>query len=450
MFANLQSCENYLESDFYIDSDGNIQYIEDDTPFVMQEPTDKLVVYISPYNGYIYTPALNIFREKYPHVEIEVIEFGRNDADKYFTLLKTELMAGKGPDLILEQPMGGGFLDIYKLMDTGIFVDLQPFIDEDSEFNLDDYNKAVLDAGRYRGKRYLMPIQYDSQILLTTQEILDAEGVKVSDLETFDGFIKAITRYNEKYKNNPGKTVFKKQSYCAVVHNVFPWSGIELINYATRTVNFDTPYFKSIVEAMKWSYVGDEPTDYDRIPRSLSTVPALENQEIFFDLKYGFSYHEFHENYFGLLDKGLTPVFFKYPNIENENNARVDRVIAIPKASKNQINAYNLIKIILSEDIQNDSSIYFPMPPVLKSAAKAQFEEAIHGSGNFQALPPLPEEVFNAYLDLLINVDTCSLITFTPYYEIFRRDMGAYFEGKKSFDECVKILENSLQIYVSE
>jgi len=309
----------------------------------------------------------------------------------------------------------------------------------------------VLDSGRYKGRRYLMPIQYYSRILLTTQEILDAEGVKLSDLETFDGFIRAITRYNEKYRNNLGKTIFKKHSYCAVVPNIFPSSGIELINYATKSVDFDTPYFKSIVEVMKWSYVGDEPTDYDRIPRSLSTVPALANQEIFFDLKYSFSYHEFHENYFGLLDKGLTPVFFKYPNIENENNAQVDRFIAIPKASQNQINAYNLIKIILSEDIQNDWTVYGIQPPVLKSVAKSKFEEAMYGGEYFPALEPrLPEEVFNAYLDLLINVDVCSLITVTPYYDIFRRDMQGYFEGKKSFDECVKILKNSLQIYASE
>jgi len=190
LFAALQSCGGD----------------EAEEPFVMQEPTDRLVVY-KYYDDVVLTAALNIFETKYPDVEIEIRDFD-GGWGAYKETLKTELAAGKGPDLIFGTDFD--YPDIYKSMDSGVFLDLNPLIDSDDEFNLDDYVKVALDAGVYKGKRYVMPVEYYVPILLTTKEILDAESITPSDLATFDGFIGTVNKYHEKYKDDPDKMVFFK------------------------------------------------------------------------------------------------------------------------------------------------------------------------------------------------------------------------------------------------
>ena len=118
-------------------------------------------------------------------------------------------------------------------------------------------------------------------------------------------------------------------------------------------------------------------------------------------------------------------------------------------SAPNQANAYNLMKIILSKDIQANRSLYVDTP-VLKSAVRTVSENAMYHSYERLGLPYMAEKELNEYIDILLSPDSCKLMPYTPYYEIFLNDMAPYFEGKKSFEECAAILKNNLELYLSE
>ena len=126
-----------------------------DESFVMQEATDKLTLYSYTMNSDMITPAVNIFSEMYPDVSVDVVSLSDKE---YVNLLLAELPAGKGPDLILSptDDFGG---DVYKTMNSNLFVDLNQLILRDDEFSLDEYIENVMNAGIYKGKRYIMPIE---------------------------------------------------------------------------------------------------------------------------------------------------------------------------------------------------------------------------------------------------------------------------------------------------
>ena len=147
------------------------------------EETDKLVLYTSD-NGCssLLNPAVEIFRNLYPDVEVayEVV-----DPDTYQTMIREEVPAGQGPDLVLLQ--NKTLPDLYKTMSSGVFEDLNRYFDKDEEIDLADFVGPVMEAGVLKGKRTLVPLTYEVSLLLTTESILDEIGMTADELETCDG-----------------------------------------------------------------------------------------------------------------------------------------------------------------------------------------------------------------------------------------------------------------------
>ena len=54
----------------------------------------------------------------------------------------SEILAGKGPDIVYFNSFTIG--SIYKILENGVFHDLQPLIDDDLSFDTSKYNTTVL------------------------------------------------------------------------------------------------------------------------------------------------------------------------------------------------------------------------------------------------------------------------------------------------------------------
>ena len=132
----------------------------------IQEPTDKLVIYSGPEVDKALKAALSSFKNLYPNVEVEYKEFGTSDdpeaESNYLETIKNELSSGKGPDLILMH--SSEYDDIYRMMKSESFQDLNPLLENDESFDKGLYNETVFDSGVFEGKRYFIPISYLSLI----------------------------------------------------------------------------------------------------------------------------------------------------------------------------------------------------------------------------------------------------------------------------------------------
>ena len=65
--------------------------------FVMPKETDELTVYTTAMLGVTLSPAVEIFEKTYPGVHVTVKTLGE---DEYEALIRTEIPAGQGPDLL--------------------------------------------------------------------------------------------------------------------------------------------------------------------------------------------------------------------------------------------------------------------------------------------------------------------------------------------------------------
>ena len=122
---------------------------------------DAICDIIKRYNKY----CTKHYDESY---QIEIVEF--DSEDTMLTKISTEIMAGKGPDIIsLNQK-----LPFEKLIDNGSFADIDELAElYKSDIDFEDYNSTIMDCGIYNGKRYIKHIAYCPNILIKTQEILD-------------------------------------------------------------------------------------------------------------------------------------------------------------------------------------------------------------------------------------------------------------------------------------
>lgn len=102
-------------------------------------------------------------------VELEVLPADRSQYEAELTHLRTQIMAGGGPDVfhlsgfggcIQEQPNPTLFPNPEHAMASGFFLPLDDYIENARFMEFDNFDRAVMDAGRYEDKQYILPMLY--------------------------------------------------------------------------------------------------------------------------------------------------------------------------------------------------------------------------------------------------------------------------------------------------
>lgn len=132
------------------------------------------------------------------HPDIQV-KFEPVPGDGYATKLTTSLASGTAPDVFL---IGEG--DFYSYVDKGVVEPLDDYIAKDSSFNLDLFQKDLIDMERLNGKLYYLPKDFNPLALWYNKRIFDEAGVPYpTDKWTWDDMIataqKLTKQENGKY-----------------------------------------------------------------------------------------------------------------------------------------------------------------------------------------------------------------------------------------------------------
>lgn len=145
-------------------------------------------------------------------VQIEILPTEEEERKIYLKQLRTQIMAGEGPDVYLlptgdlvstdmatrftqyratlEYSMEPLFRDVMQAMYNGIFADVSQYYDADVELHTEELNQDVMNAGVIDGCRYVLPIRYDMQALFTDPSN-ESSGVSQN---VIDGGIDALVQ----------------------------------------------------------------------------------------------------------------------------------------------------------------------------------------------------------------------------------------------------------------
>lgn len=248
------------------------------------------------------------YEEKHPDIDI-VTTLLLNDnterSEAEMKKMRTEIMAGKGPDLFVlqgvspdEQEMTYLFPNVNKTMQNGVFACLDKYMEKDQRWETTEVMEKALEAGTYHDKQYVMPLEIEFPMFMQEKNsAIDyskaknlkecAEIVKNSnDIKAVDDFMQL--QYDIKgtllepavdYEKN--QILMEKQSfvdYVTYVQNSFynaPFLG------EMQDVSSGMPS-KLFYFADEWKNGSRKKTDVD-----FQSVPGINGQKIAHVASYG-------------------------------------------------------------------------------------------------------------------------------------------------------------------
>ena len=407
----------------------------DYSDFEMPEETDTLVLYTAGMLTMTMTPAVELFKSLYPEVNVEWYKLGEDEME---TRIRAEIPAGKGPDLLFDSSIT--LPDIYKTMSAKLFEDLNPYAACDEEFCLDDYIAGIINEGVFQGKRYLFPVAHLPTLLTTSKELLTETGITLDDLASFDEFVDACTRFYNAY---PESNIFIDTGPYDLdnlnFQNLYGMCGFRAIDYENSAVILDEAKFRKIVDLCKL-YSGNDPNKEKDLDGEYALSGAILKRECLFSTFAG-TPHLMKQEQTYLKLGGETAVFLMSPAIDGGKTTMISRFAAIPALSSNKLNAWRMLKILLSDEIQSNPDALKAVYPVrIESVSQFLMYSYYDGYSSLKA---------SGLEDLLLDYDHayCKSRVLTRYV---RDEMMPYIQGQKSFEDCYKKLMNTLELYKDE
>ena len=411
--------------------------------YTLNDEDSVCVELIQKYNNY----CLKNLEESY---QIEIVEF--DSEDTMLTKISTEIMAGKGPDIIsLNQK-----LPFEKLIDNCSFADIDELAElYKSDIDFDDYNSTIMDCGIYNGKRYIIPIAYCPNILITTQEILDKYNLENTNFS----FKELEIRLSDK---DHSYALFgnKDETYKFFLSYVN-----EYVDFYNKTTEFSSDEFTKSLD-----YIGKMIRNDNS--RKEGTTWDITGNYLFrtSQLSFDGSMMSTLNSYFYIYNNNSTPVII--PNYNK--SAFVQCGIALNNNSNNKEKALAFIQYVLSYDIQKLWSESSSSPSIVVRALpvnKAAFEDVIdhtsksvydiNDDGEYEKSEEeysdeIKTKFFNEYLDMINSISSCTLYDYLDFENTYYNSsvigdiVDKYLNGDISKEKFIRQLTAATEIYLTE
>lgn len=379
--------------------------------------------------------------------KVELVTF--ENADDSQVAINNEITSGNIPDIL-----DVGSIDYSNYVAKGILEDLTPYIQKDDTMNEAYFVEGLLDSLKLDGKQYFIPGNFS---------IVTLAG-KESDLKKYkDGWtMKELIEY---YNSKPeGTSVFAGDSRGQMLYSLVLHDMNAYIDWNSGEVKFDGEEFKDSLEfCMK--FPDGEEVDYGKI----NMRDGYAKGTILLNTLYLSSYEDIQVNK-AMFKNDL--MFVGYPR-EKGVGTYISPVSSygICSGSSNKEGAWEVLKYIMTPS-KNDMNGIGAFP-----ASSEEFEKMVkrntatepytdedgnkvepnnstysYGDENGEyevKISPAKDDEIQMIRDMIKNANGVYSYSSTTA-EMVGEDVTAYFEGKKSLDETVKIIQDKMSKYVNE
>lgn len=378
--------------------------------------------------------------------KINVVEF--DDMKEMASRLSTEIMAGKGPDIITSAELEMLSSSTEKLIKQGIFANLDDIFDDDlsdDKLDLSDYNSNILNAGVYEGKRYYLPVVFEPQILLTSS----VEFSKYSDdnAESKLTYDDVVTLNNNILKDRTNNRFFyDSEDYKRILLNYID----EHVDLYSQKCNFDSENFMESITSLKEFCNSNENKTDEIVP-----IFSVSGQYELFAL---------YDEIAAIDNDGDKPLITNMPNQDGAPIGKIMDAIFINNNSNNKQKILKFIKYALSEKVQSDfcgANIeeYLPTTsygsgweyPVNNESYSKLFDKAkevkyINNTAN------ISEANFMYAKDYVDNIKSYRLYGMYDYYntEVIGDIVDKFLSDEIDENKFLKELKSKTEIYLEE
>lgn len=273
------------------------------------------------------------------NVEVEFIEGWGDQRNGQLTRLRTEIMAGEGPDLFLLRQSGSFDLIRFpeKKMEDGLFLCLDKYMENAQFMEPDKMLAPIFDAGKSAdGRRFLLPMSYS----------LSAAAVPVSSLEYDPG---AAHSFEDMLDGSLGgvlalwRETGEVEGETGPLGEIYPALG-SLADYGKEQLSFTKEelgeFFQSLLEYERRAGSGEV-----EVPRGmcLSDISGIEAAVA--------------DRTWARDPVHLIPLYDRNGGV----TARIDFYMAVNANSKNPAGAFCAADYMLGHDFMLDSDLFMYM-----------------------------------------------------------------------------------------
>lgn len=349
-------------------------------------------------------------------------DFYLNAASDMSYGLMVDLMAGEGPDIILD---GASYNQLYS---DEYLIDLSSYLEKSDVPIMDN----ILQLSKTGDKLYQIPLTFTVTGLEVKKDDI-AEGQKGFTFEQYEEYVSGPC-------NGTDPMMMTQLDFLTAVIRTQPELFI-----TDGEVNFDNEAFKEACEYTK-NCVIDPPSDRELAYEALYELEGGSREIDSFNYLY-FSTSIFHGN-----------AFVGTPSSDGSGPvANIKGSVAIAAQSQCRDGCWQFIEYILSDDVlpQIAGGI-----PVTETAFDARCEEELEDYSDYYnawteserqmlGLAEPGEELIDVYRDIIASVDRKNM-TDSSIMIIMREEIQAYFAGDKSLDEVIEIINNRARTYYGE
>ena len=392
------------------------------------------------------------FNKSNPDYRITITDYSQYDTDEDYTAgitkLNTDIVSGKMPDILLLNDN----IPVESYAAKGLFEDLYFYIDQDTELKREDYFQNVLKVHENNGELYCLPSRF----------IIYTVTGKTADVGNGTGW--TLQELKDVLAAKPeGTQVFSGMTRQEMLYYSIRMSGNQFIDWESGKCNFNTEGFISLLEFIK-DFPEELPEDYWEKDMGMSWDEQLRQGKVLLDQTVLDSFSGY--NYLKKAFFGEDITMIGFPS-ENKKGSAIGANIKLSMSSKskNKDGVWQFLRYFLTEEYQEKDNYGWPLS--LKQAElmaqKAQkkptyedengnqveYDEIYNINGVDIVIEPMTQEEVEEVLGFMQSVD--QLYTNNQaLIDIISEEAAPYFAGQKNVKEVVDIIQNRVQIYVSE
>lgn len=370
-----------------------------------------------------------------------------DDYNAGITRLNADIVSGKVPDILLLHES----MPVESYMSKGLFEDLNPYIEKDSELDINNYMPNIMEAFSRNGKLYVLVPNFSIQTLVaktsevgpdrgwTVQEAMalwdsKPEGTEFLNATTRDEMLSNCMRMASSQFIDPesGKCSFDSAEFIQMLEfiNRFPQEIDE--NYYTDQYwqNYDSQWREGRV-LTSYSYIGDF-RNYNNIKK-------------------------------GTFGEDITLIGF--PSSDGDGSVIVPgNEFALSSKSKDKEGAWKFLRTFITDEYQSEIYGFTLSIKQLKEQAKQAMQRPYYEDENGNkveyddyvyigdveiTIDPITQQEADDLLDQLLSFKRISKYD-EALNQIISEEAAAYFTGQKNAEEVARIIQSRAQIYVNE
>lgn len=371
------------------------------------------------------------------------------------TKLNADIIAGNAPDIIDLEYFG---ISPEKCVSMGLLEDLTSYYEKDAELNEEDMIPSVLHAMQINGKLYYVAPGFTMSTIIGKQkDVGDENGWTFDELK---GLI------NEKGED---VSVFAlSTAKDEILYNFLLNSLMDFVNWDTGECTFDSQEFRNILELSNENGEMDDniKTDTD-IEEFINSQPdrLREGSILLYEVE-DFTIEQV-QTVRQLFDADITCI--GYPNEEKLGSFfSFGNRLGICAKSEVKEDAWKFIRTFMTREYQGKNMNPESMP-TRKDCFDLQIEavtatkpytdefgreiEPLNDTWNYGTvelqLQPLSQKEVDIYVNL-VNTTKKSSDCDEKMLDIIMEEVQPYFNGRKSLDKTVKIIQKRISTYVNE